>query len=165
MFKTSSSSKCRKCSKYIQMALKRLFFSEKKNCKNCPGPRSGNLFSRTQSSQPTTFKIVITEFLNKQIWQNAIIIAKPILTIIPSIFSNGWNKLLKLSLVAFWKIEPPRFWKFLTAPLLNVAYSRKRALLANKSTSPSSLNLFKIYAFSIAMFQMQKQHEGYQKEK
>ena len=69
----------------IQMALKGCFFPEKfariahqlffrkKNCDNCPGAggitpgrRSSNLFSRTQSSEPTTFKIVITEFLKKQ---------------------------------------------------------------------------------------------------
>ena len=31
-----------------------------------PGPHCGNLFSRTQSSQLITFKIVITGFLNKQ---------------------------------------------------------------------------------------------------
>ena len=31
-----------------------------------PGPHGGNLFFRTQSSQPTTFKIVITGVLNKQ---------------------------------------------------------------------------------------------------
>ena len=55
------------------MALKWLFFSEKiakiTQLRGAlpPGPHSGNLFSHTQSSQPTTFRIVIIGFLNKQI--------------------------------------------------------------------------------------------------
>ena len=53
----------------IQMALKCLFFSEK--IEELPNGwelrlHSGSFFSSTQSSQPTTFKIVITGFLNKQ---------------------------------------------------------------------------------------------------
>ena len=57
----------------IQMALKSLLFSEKKITRiaqrlgtSPPGPLSGNLFYPTQSPQPTTFKIIITEFLNNQ---------------------------------------------------------------------------------------------------
>ena len=45
------------------MALKLLFFSEKNFIVVTHG---GNLFFRTQSSQPTTFEIVITGFLNKE---------------------------------------------------------------------------------------------------
>ena len=53
----------------IQIALKWLFFQ--KNCKIrldtfAPSPHSGNLFFHTQASQPTTFKIIITGFLNKK---------------------------------------------------------------------------------------------------
>ena len=50
-----------------------LFYFFLKKLKNCPvaggfatRPPSGSMFSHTQSSQPTTFKAVITEFLNKQ---------------------------------------------------------------------------------------------------
>ena len=56
----------------IKMALKRLFFPEKiariaqQLGPSHPGPHNGNLFSRTQSSQPTAFKIVITWIWNKQ---------------------------------------------------------------------------------------------------
>ena len=47
-----------------------------------PGLHSGNLFSRTQSSQPSIFKIVITRFLNTQMLkQSATITAKPCLPI------------------------------------------------------------------------------------
>ena len=50
-----------------QMALKSLFFSKKKIAKIAQlGPNSGNLFSRTQSSQTTICKIIITKFFNKQ---------------------------------------------------------------------------------------------------
>ena len=53
----------------IQIALKCLFFSEK--IEELPSGwelrlYSGSFFSRTQSSQPSTLKIVITGFLNKQ---------------------------------------------------------------------------------------------------
>ena len=72
LFTISSRSKCQKRSKYHPNSVKIAVFSEK-NWKNCPAaagllprPHYGNLFSRTQSSQPTTFKIVITGFLNKQ---------------------------------------------------------------------------------------------------
>ena len=61
-----------------------------------PSPHSGNLFSRTHSSQPTTFKIVIAGFLNEQI---TTIIMKPCLTIIVCIFINGCNKLIT---VGYW---------------------------------------------------------------
>ena len=72
------------------MALKCLFFSGKKNAKitlwlgpSPPGPYSGNLISRAQSSQPTIFKIVITGVLNKHmLQQNATIIVKLCLSII-----------------------------------------------------------------------------------
>ena len=56
----------------IQIALKQ-FFSETiakiaqwQGKALPPHPHSDNLFFHTQSSQPTTFKIVITGFLNKQ---------------------------------------------------------------------------------------------------
>ena len=55
------------------MVLKCLFFFEKKIARiaqrlgaSPPGPHSGNLFSHTQSSQPTTFIIIIREILNKK---------------------------------------------------------------------------------------------------
>ena len=55
----------------IQMALKWLLFL--KICRNCPaagalppGSRRGKLLSCRQCLQPTTFKIVITRFSNKQ---------------------------------------------------------------------------------------------------
>ena len=61
------------------MALKWLFFS-KKIARIAPGLHRGNLFFRTQRSQPTTFKTVIAGFLNKQmLQQNATITAKPCL--------------------------------------------------------------------------------------
>ena len=55
------------------MALKRLFFFSEKTARIAlqlgallPGFHDGNLFSRAQSSQATTFKIVNTGFMNKQ---------------------------------------------------------------------------------------------------
>ena len=57
----------------IEMALKWLFLCEEisriAQQLEAPslGPHNGNLFSCAQSSQPTSFKIVNTGFLNKQV--------------------------------------------------------------------------------------------------
>ena len=78
------------------MALKYQFFSKKiaRIAQRLrvlpPDSHSGNLFYRTQSSQPTTFKIVVARFLKKQmLQQKATITAKPCLTIIANIFINS----------------------------------------------------------------------------
>ena len=92
--------------KVIQMALQLLGCSEKvgkfaqRPWASPTGPHSGNLFSCPLSSQPTTFKIVITGFLNKQMLQQSITItAIPCLTIIARIFINGCNK---LTAIEYW---------------------------------------------------------------
>ena len=78
------------------MVSKCLFFSEKiariaqRRGASPPGLSNGTLFSHTQSSQSTTFKIVVTGFLNKQtLQQKATIATKPCLTLITCIFING----------------------------------------------------------------------------
>ena len=53
--------------KTFKMSLKWLFFFKKiARIAQLLGAYGGNLFSRTQPSQPTTFNIVITGVLNKQ---------------------------------------------------------------------------------------------------
>ena len=63
-------SRYQKCSKRHPNGAKIAVLSQKKLQELPSGwglhPHHGNLFSRTQSSQLTTFKIIITGFLNKQ---------------------------------------------------------------------------------------------------
>ena len=111
-----------KMSKTFKMALKWLFF--KKNCKNCsaaggwlPGPIVVIYVLSHTIFTTNNFQNVYTRFLNKQMYQNPTITAKPCLTIIPYIFINGWNKLIKIGSGCFLKNWNSLFRNFWVHPL------------------------------------------------